>query len=57
MTEDFSSRLLRLPFYNDLAEEDQARIVDVVTGFKMRNVQERRHDHPANTRRCRALTE
>ena len=35
VTEDFSARLLRLPFYNDLAEEDQARIVDVVTGFKM----------------------
>jgi dTDP-4-amino-4,6-dideoxygalactose transaminase len=35
VTEDFSSRLLRLPFYNDLTEEDQARIVDVVTGFEM----------------------
>jgi len=37
VTEDFSSRLLRLPFYNDLTEEDQARIVAVVTGFEMQN--------------------
>ena len=37
VTEDFSSRLLRLPFYNDLSEEDQARIVNVVTGFEMQN--------------------
>jgi dTDP-4-amino-4,6-dideoxygalactose transaminase len=35
VTEDFSARLLRLPFYNDLTEEDQARIVDIVTGFAM----------------------
>jgi dTDP-4-amino-4,6-dideoxygalactose transaminase len=35
VSEDFSSRLLRLPFYNDLDEEDQARIVSVVTGFQM----------------------
>jgi dTDP-4-amino-4,6-dideoxygalactose transaminase len=31
VTEDFSSRLLRLPFYNDLTEEEQVR---VVTGVK-----------------------
>ena len=37
VTEDFSSRLLRLPFYNDLSEEDQARIVSVVTGFEMQS--------------------
>ncbi len=37
VTEDFSSRLLRLPFYNDLAEEEQARIVSGVTGFEMQN--------------------
>jgi dTDP-4-amino-4,6-dideoxygalactose transaminase len=37
VTEDFSSRLLRLPFYNDLTEEDQARIVAVLTGFARRN--------------------
>lgn len=35
VTEDFSSRLLRLPFYNDLTEEEQARIVSVVTRFEM----------------------
>ena len=38
VTEDFSPRLIRLPFYNDLTEEEQARIVDVVTGFEMRNM-------------------
>jgi dTDP-4-amino-4,6-dideoxygalactose transaminase len=37
VTEDFSFRLLRLPFYNDLSEEDQARIVSLVTGFQMRS--------------------
>ena len=37
VTEDFSSRLLRLPFYNDLTEQEQARIVSVVTRFKMQN--------------------
>jgi dTDP-4-amino-4,6-dideoxygalactose transaminase len=35
VTEDFSSRLLRLPFYNDLTEQDQARVVAVITGFEM----------------------
>jgi dTDP-4-amino-4,6-dideoxygalactose transaminase len=35
VTEDFSSRLLRLPFYNDLSEQEQARIVSVVTRFRM----------------------
>jgi len=33
VTEDTSERLLRLPFYNDLTEEDQARIVDAVTAY------------------------
>lgn len=28
VTEDVSSRLLRLPFYNDISTEDQARVVD-----------------------------
>jgi dTDP-4-amino-4,6-dideoxygalactose transaminase len=37
VTEDFSTRLLRLPFYNDLTEEEQTRIVDGVTGFAMRS--------------------
>lgn len=36
VTEDVSDRLLRLPFYNDLAEADQARVVAAVTDFKTR---------------------
>lgn len=35
VTQDLSARLLRLPFYNDLAEEEQARIVSAVTGLAM----------------------
>ncbi len=30
VTEDISDRLLRLPFYNDLREEDQERVVDAI---------------------------
>ena len=37
VAEQFSSRLLRLPFYNDLTEEQQARIVSAVTGFEMQS--------------------
>jgi dTDP-4-amino-4,6-dideoxygalactose transaminase len=33
VTEDLSSRLLRLPFYNDLTEDDQAQIVGLIKGF------------------------
>ncbi len=33
VTEDVSDRLLRLPFYNDLTEADQARIVTSIHGF------------------------
>ncbi|HEV8473666.1 MAG TPA: dTDP-4-amino-4,6-dideoxygalactose transaminase [Methylomirabilota bacterium] len=33
VTEDVSDRLLRLPFYNDLAESEQARVVEAVTKF------------------------
>jgi dTDP-4-amino-4,6-dideoxygalactose transaminase len=33
VTEDVSDRLLRLPFYNDLRERDQARIVDAIREF------------------------
>ena len=33
VTEDVSDRLLRLPFYKDLTEEDQARVVDAVLAF------------------------
>jgi dTDP-4-amino-4,6-dideoxygalactose transaminase len=34
VTEDVSDRLLRLPFYNDLGEADQARVVDAVLKFE-----------------------
>jgi dTDP-4-amino-4,6-dideoxygalactose transaminase len=34
VTEDLSQRLLRLPFYNDLTEADQTRVVDGVTSFE-----------------------
>jgi dTDP-4-amino-4,6-dideoxygalactose transaminase len=33
VTEDLSRRLLRLPFYNDLTEAEQAQVVDAVTSF------------------------
>jgi dTDP-4-amino-4,6-dideoxygalactose transaminase len=33
VTEDVSDRLLRLPFYNDLTEQDQATVIDRITGF------------------------
>jgi len=33
VTEDVSSRLVRLPFYNALAEEDQMRVIDAVRHF------------------------
>ncbi len=33
-TEDISQRLLRLPFYNDLTESDQDRVVSAVTRFR-----------------------
>jgi dTDP-4-amino-4,6-dideoxygalactose transaminase len=33
VTEELSLRLLRLPFYNDLTETEQARVVDAVTSF------------------------
>ncbi len=34
VTENVSERLLRLPFYNDLTENDQSRVVSAVTGFR-----------------------
>lgn len=34
VTEDVSDRLLRLPFYNDLTEADQAKVVTVIREFK-----------------------
>jgi len=33
VTEDLSSRLLRLPFYNDLTEDDQAQVVGLLKDF------------------------
>lgn len=33
VTEDVSDRLIRLPFYNDLSESDQARIVSAIISF------------------------
>ncbi|MFL5802213.1 MAG: dTDP-4-amino-4,6-dideoxygalactose transaminase [Roseiflexaceae bacterium] len=33
VTEDVSDRLLRLPFYNDLTEADQARVVTTIHAF------------------------
>ena len=33
VTEDVSDRLLRLPFYNDLTETDQARVVEAIVEF------------------------
>lgn len=35
VTDDASSRLLRLPFYNELTEEEQARVVSAVTRFSI----------------------
>jgi dTDP-4-amino-4,6-dideoxygalactose transaminase len=34
VTEDLSQRLLRLPFYNDLSEPEQLRVVNAVKSFK-----------------------
>ena len=36
VSEDLSERVLRLPFYNDLTESDQARVVSTVTSFRVR---------------------
>jgi dTDP-4-amino-4,6-dideoxygalactose transaminase len=33
VTEDISDRLLRLPFYNDLTEADQARVIAAIEEF------------------------
>jgi dTDP-4-amino-4,6-dideoxygalactose transaminase len=35
VTEKVSDRLLRLPFYNDLTEEDQAKVVDAILAFEL----------------------
>jgi dTDP-4-amino-4,6-dideoxygalactose transaminase len=34
VTESISDRLLRLPFYNGLTAEDQARVIDAVKAFR-----------------------
>jgi dTDP-4-amino-4,6-dideoxygalactose transaminase len=34
VTEDVSARLLRLPFYNDLTESEQSRVVATITSFE-----------------------
>ncbi len=33
VTEDLSARLIRLPFYYEIAEEEQTRVVDAIKGF------------------------
>jgi dTDP-4-amino-4,6-dideoxygalactose transaminase len=35
VTENLSERLLRLPFHNDLAESDQARVVEAIQSFRV----------------------
>lgn len=35
VSEIVSDRLLRLPFYNDLSEMDQTRVIDAITEFKI----------------------
>ena len=34
VTEDVSDRLLRLPFYNDLTEDEQARVIAALCAFE-----------------------
>jgi len=36
ITEEISERLLRLPFYNDLGEDEQANVTDAVKNFRLR---------------------
>jgi dTDP-4-amino-4,6-dideoxygalactose transaminase len=38
VTEDISNRLLRLPFYNDLTEAEQARVVTAIHEFSARKL-------------------
>src|SRR5690348_17161328 len=37
VTENVSERLLRLPFYNDLPEQEQAEVVNIIRGFRCKN--------------------
>jgi dTDP-4-amino-4,6-dideoxygalactose transaminase len=34
VTEDISDRLLRLPFYNDLTEDEQAQVIAGLCAFE-----------------------
>jgi dTDP-4-amino-4,6-dideoxygalactose transaminase len=34
VTEDISDRLLRLPFYNDLTDEEQAKVIAALYSFE-----------------------
>jgi dTDP-4-amino-4,6-dideoxygalactose transaminase len=38
VTEDVSDPLLRLPFYNDLTEADQARVLAAIKDFKWEKI-------------------
>ena len=38
VTESVSDRLLRLPFYNDITENDQLRVVDAIKAFALNRV-------------------
>ena len=52
LTENISERLLRLPFYNDLTEKDQARVVSAVTEFRaMAERQRLPHEQASNRSR------
>jgi dTDP-4-amino-4,6-dideoxygalactose transaminase len=36
VTEDVSDRLLRLPFYNSISQEDQERVIEAIVSFKLK---------------------
>ncbi len=42
VTEDISARLVRLPFYNDLTETEQGRVIEVVKSFATSGSKRRR---------------
>ncbi|PYX40366.1 MAG: dTDP-4-amino-4,6-dideoxygalactose transaminase, partial [Acidobacteria bacterium] len=42
VTDDMSARLLRLPFYNDLTEAEQGRVIDAVKSFATSSSKRRR---------------
>jgi dTDP-4-amino-4,6-dideoxygalactose transaminase len=48
VTEDISGRLLRLPFFNELSENDQLLVVEAVrsfdvSGYQMKTMPRNRH--------------